>query len=88
MTHYSQVVIECRDCGHTLTVEFQPAMTPNQYAKYTDGESIGYATVHCEIVECPLEDASIEAAAYPTMTESEFEMWRRWVKEHRERVAS
>jgi hypothetical protein len=87
MTHYTEIKIACRDCGHTLTVEFQPAFRPNRYATYTDGTCNGYVTVHCQNHTCDLEDASIEAAAYPTLPEAEFAMWRRWVKQHRERIA-
>jgi hypothetical protein len=88
MTNCNEINIPCHDCGQLLAVEFQPALTPNQYAVYTDGQQIGYATVHCESCECPLEDASVPAATYQTMPESELQQWREWVAQHRGRLAS
>lgn len=88
MTHYRDIHMPCNDCHQELVVEFQPASFPSQYALYTDGEKIGYATLHCENCDCGLEWASIEAAAYPTLPEAEFQQWREWVKQHRERIAS
>jgi hypothetical protein len=86
MTQIESITIPCKRCEGTLTVEFQPASVPSQYARYTDGEKVGYATVHCDNPTCTLTSASIPADEYERLTEDEIQKWEQWVSNHRTRA--
>jgi hypothetical protein len=83
MAHIESISIPCKRCEEALTVEFQPAPVPSQYARYTDGQTNGYATVHCDNPTCTLTSASIPADEYERLSEDEIVSWERWVAQHR-----
>lgn len=86
MTHIETITIPCHRCGEAVTVEFQPAFVPSQYARYTDGTQAGYATLHCDNPACTLEDASIPAGEYERLSEGEITAWEGWVAQYRDQI--